>query len=180
MASGEIVAILSSPLQPGTDMATPRAVVGGSTPPEKIPTYAFDPATPESIDFDGILLDNYDGGGVEVRYMYGTSSTVGGNFRWRAAFRAVPDDAEDLSDAHSYQYQFRTTPGIPAVGIVRYAKDIPGVMPPGIRFTHGAQMDNLAAGEKFILRFGRHATEGDDTSTADALLYPDSILITER
>ena len=84
--------------------------------------------------------------------------------KWQAAFRAVPDDAEDVdTTAHSYTYNHSGGVTVPsAIGEAGYDD---------ITFTDGADMDSVAAGISFILRIKRDPADPLDNMTSDASLW---------
>ncbi len=144
---------------PPTTLGAARVnLVGGATPAEAYPGWAFDQAVDEYLDFPGELLASYAGRGVEVRLKWRAASTSN-NCVWRAAFRRIADDAEDIdSTAHSYTYTSVTAAAPSAAGELSYDT------------ITGIDMDGLSAGEAGILRVGRHASSGSDNMTGDAIL----------
>lgn len=152
------------PSGPATLFFQPTTVAGASTPAEVIPVLAADASTDEFYDFYG-NAQGYAGGGLTLRIPWSAASATTGGVRWRAAIRAIPDDAEDLdTSAHTYDYNGVNVAAPPsAAGEVDYAE---------IAFTDGADMDSLANGENFILRLSREATDGtNDTMAGDAYVH---------
>jgi hypothetical protein len=131
---------------------------GGSTPAEGVPHLAFDSATAEYADVTATLPLNYGGGGITLTVKWASGATSNATV-WRAAFRRVANDAEDVDTSHTYDYNSVTATTASAVGKWDYAD---------ITFTDGADMDSVAAGESFILRIGRDAANGSDDMTGDA------------
>lgn len=162
MATGDIVGVIYSVVPPATTYATPDARAGGSTPAESFPVWDFDDSTAEHLDLYGVLANNYSGGGLTVRIYWSATSATSNACVWNAAFRRINDDAEDVDTSHSYDYNAVTATTASASGEVDYAE---------ITFTSGADMDSLAAGEQFVLRIRRDATNGSDNMTGDAELH---------
>lgn len=142
---------------PATTAAQLDTIAGTSSPAESFPVLAFDTTTVEYADFVGRLPENYGGGGITLKIMSGANTTTG-TLQWAAAFRRIVDDAEDIdTSAHTYDYNTVNIGTLPsAVGEFGYDN---------ITFTDGADMDSLAAGERFILRIRRDT--GSDTAAAD-------------
>ena len=152
-------------MPPATVYATQDSITGASTPAEAVPVLDFDGgSTDEHIDFYGVLPQHYAGGGLTLTFVWSASSATTGDVRWGAAFRRIVDDAEDLdSTAFTYDYNEGNDTTASAVGEVSYFN---------ITFTDGADMDSLAAGEAFILRVRREASDtGNDTMSGDAELH---------
>lgn len=161
MASGDPVLQIIDVMYPGSNPATPDVRAGGSTPAENVSVWDFDASTAEYLDFK-VILRGYDSGGLTMFLPYSMSSATSGNVVWRAAFRRVQDDAEDIDGSHTYDYNSTTDAVASASGELSY---------PTITFTDGADMDSFANGEVAILRVGRDAANGSDTATGDAELW---------
>lgn len=122
---------------------------------------AFDAAADESLDFEGVLPDNYDGGGLTVTLVWMAASATSNNVVWNADIERHQDDAVDL-DSDSFGGANAVTAATASVsGEVSYDN---------ITFTNGADMDSLAVGESFRLRITRDADNGSDNMTGDAQL----------
>lgn len=163
MASGNTLLVFTA--RDGVPSATSGAahgiLAGAASPAEGVPYLAFDSATAEYADFQGVLPRNYASGGLTLTLHWASGVTTN-NTVWNAAFRRVQDDAEDLdTTAHSYDYNAVTATTASAAGEVDYAT---------VTFTDGADMDSLAVGELFVLRIKRDATNGSDTMSGDAYL----------
>lgn len=157
MASGDPVQIFAdSP--PAANQALTGMRAGGSTPAERFPVLGFDAGNIEYWDYH-CRLDNYANGGLTfvIEWMAATATT--GVVRWEAAIRANPDDAEDVDAAHTYDYNAVDDTTASASGESSRAT---------ITFTNGADMDNLANGETFVLRIRRNASHANDTMAGDA------------
>lgn len=165
MASGETLLILT-PLNntpPATLFATLDTMTGTSTPVEAVPVLDFDDTTVEYADFYCQMPRNYGGGGVTLQFAWSGAANTN-EVIWSAAFRRVADDAEDLdTTAHTYDYNNTGALTAPsAVGEVVYDT---------LTFTDGADMDSVAAGEYFILRVRRFASDAGDDMAGDASLH---------
>lgn len=170
MASGENMLQSAIAVQSLTNPAIFDTRVGGSTPEEAFPVYDFDPDTVEYMDFSCRLSNDYAGGGLTLTGPWFASTAVSGNVRWGAAIRRIDNDGVNVGTAHTYDYN-DVTDAAPGTLGQKTEFTIP--------FTNGADMDNLAAGETFILRIRRNATDGADTMTGDAELWADNIGIRE-
>jgi len=170
MASGEFIASISPAEPTGTDYATFDTIEGGSTVPERIGVYDFSGSDEEFMDFACVLLPQYDGGGLTLRIIWSASVGFANHTVWQAAIRRVADDAENLNTSHNYSYQIVEAAAPSAVGEVSYDE---------ITFTDGEQMDDLEAGEKFILRIKRDPAHPNDDMAGDAELHAQDLLIKE-
>lgn len=163
MASGQTLVVFTARdgVPSATAGATHGILAGAATPAEGVPYLAFDSATDESADFLGIMPRAYAGGGLTLTLHWASGVTSGATV-WNAAFRALPDDAEDINTtAHSYAFNAVTATTATVAGEVDYA---------AITFTDGADMDSVAAGESFVLRITRDADNGSDGMAGDAYL----------
>lgn len=164
MASGDSLLLflpqMGSP--PATTAATLDVIPGASTPAEAILVLDFDDTTVEYVDFVGAMPLHYGGGGVTVKFTWAGASNAN-EVVWSAAWRYVPDDAEDLdTTAFTYDYNNATAATAPsAVG--ETSEDT-------LAFTDGADMDSVVAGGKFILRVRRFASDAGDDMAGDAML----------
>lgn len=87
-----------------------------------------------------------------------TSGAAGYTYIFEAAIRRINTGTEDLGASHAYDYNSVTVTipaGPPNAGIP---------MAGSISFTDGADMDSLASGEAFILRFRRNGGTATDTA----------------
>lgn len=164
MATGDTLLVLT-PLDntpPATLYATFDTMVGTSTPAESIPLLDFDDSTVEYADFHGLVMPrNYSGGGVTLTFYHSAAANTG-VFGINAAFRAVPDDTEDLdTTAHTYDYNEVAATVASVVGEI--AVDT-------LAFTDGADMDSVAAGGYFILRVKRNTSVASD-ATGDCSIH---------
>lgn len=157
MASGQTVVLIHSIMPPATSGAAFTVRAGGSSPAEQVPVYAFDAATDEYLDFYCTLV-GYAGGGLTFTIASMAATATTGGALVALAIRRIQDDAEDVDTAQTYDYNEVRVPCASASG--EYSYDT-------ITFTNGADMDNLANGEDFILRMRRRgsdstASTGDD------------------
>lgn len=160
MANGRVQILAVRP--PGSSFATPVVIVGGATPAEHVPAWAFDASSIEYLDFL-CRLDGYAGGGLTLTLPWAAESATSGNVIWEAAIRAIPDDAEDLdTTAHSYDFNAASADAAPSA--------LKEVSYPTITFTDGSDMDSWASGELAIIRVRRNASSGSDTMSGDAYL----------
>jgi len=162
MASNDIVGIVYAVVPPATAYATPDARAGGSTPAESFPVWDFDDTTQEHLDFHCVLSPTYGGGGLTIRIYWSATSATTNNCVWNAAIRRINDDAEDIDTSQTYDYNAVTATTANVSGEVAYDE---------ITFTSGADMDSLAAGEQFVLRIRRDASNASDNMTGDAELH---------
>ena len=123
------------------------------------PVLDFDPATAESILFSGVLPPNYAGGGLTVRLSWAATTATGGDVVWSAAFERLSGQDIDSDGFASARTATGTANGTSGVLTVT-----------SISFTHGAQIDSLAAGEAFRLQISRAAADAGDTMSGDAEL----------
>jgi hypothetical protein len=162
MASGGNVGKILKAMPPDANAATIDFRSGGSTPGEQYMVWDFDHTTVEYMDFLCFLI-GYDGGGLDVVIPWSADGTNAGNVIWSVAFRAIPDDTEDVDAVHAYAYNDVTDAAPSVDGEVVY---------PEISFTDGADMDSWADGELAIMRVRRRADQAGDTMNAnDAQLW---------
>lgn len=124
------------------------------------PMLEFDDATDESVYFSGVLSDHYAGGGLTATLMWTSESATSNNCVWTCAVERQASAAAIGSD--SFATAQTVTAVSPSVaGNLEYDT---------IAFTSGAQMDSLAANERFRLLITRDANNGSDTLVGDARL----------
>lgn len=170
MATGNIVGIIGEIVQPSTIYATFDVRSDGSSPVANLPVYDFDDTTIEYLDVY-CRLEGYASGGLTITFDWSATSATTGDTVWGAAIRAIPDDAEDMDAAHTFDYNDGTADTTASASGERSRQTI--------TFTDGADMDSLANGETFVLRIRRNASSGSDTMTGDAELWPFSLVIKE-
>ena len=125
------------------------------------PCLDFDAATNESAVFSGVMPQHYAGGGVSCRIWWGAATATTADTVWTMAFRAIEDDADDIDASHTYDFNTVTDTAPSASGEFTAAV---------ITFTNGAAMDNVGAGDLFLLRITRNADDGADSMSGDAQL----------
>jgi len=125
------------------------------------PVLDFDASTNESAVFSTVMPQHYGGGGVTVYIHYAMSSATSNTVDWDVSWERIGDQQQDV-DSDSFaavnSVDNTTVPGTSGnVDVVSVA------------FTDGADMDSVAAGEKFRLKVTRDASSDD--ATGDAELY---------
>lgn len=119
--------------------------------------FDFDATTQEYLDFEGLMPQAYDGGGVTINYYYMMSSATTGGVVMSAAFerKGTADDLDStqFAAANSASSTVPGTSGYTGSGT--------------ITFTDGADMDSVAAGDPFRLRASRVTGDGSDTASGD-------------
>ncbi len=165
MAHGDTLIVLT-PLDntpPATAYATFDTMTGTSTPAESIPVLDLDDTTAEYCDFYCYMPQNYSTGGITLKFIWSAAATTNTGVL-RAAFRAVPDDTEDL-DTTAQTYDYNTTGALTPANVVgEVAYDT-------LTFTDGVDMDNVAPGSYFILRVGRAPADANDTLVGDLSIH---------
>lgn len=121
----------------------------------------FDDTTNESAVFSCIMPQNYAGGGLEVYVHYSMTSATSGDVDIDVAFERIGTGQQDVDSdgfAAVQSADDQTVPGTSGhVGVVQ------------VNFTDGAEMDSVAAGEKFRLKITRDAAS--DTASGDLELH---------
>jgi hypothetical protein len=169
VASGDHVVVVGCAMPTAAYAATEDHIEGASVPHELIEVRDFSAASKRYCDFHCHLLPGYDGGGLTFRFATSASATAGGatQYRLEAAIRRIADDAEDLdTTVHTYDYNGASISPPSAIGEVTYDE---------IAFASGVDMDNLAAGEDFILRIRRNTDHADDDMPGDMELHVDTV-----
>lgn len=171
MASGDFLFELrpQSATPPTASAATHNTVEGASTPAEMLPVIEFDAAADEYMDWYLTMPEHYAGTTgitctLEIQMASATSSNVRAAIALRE--RATTDDWD--TTVHTYVYNEATLAVPGTLGL-----SVKG----NITFTDGADMDSVAAGDSFVLRFYRNQGHGDDAASGDALL--ERIYVTE-
>lgn len=143
---------------PGTSGAPLNVLAGASTPAEQFPYYEFVNGSVTYRDFLCRLV-GYNSGGLTLSFqVMRTSGSAAATYILEAAIRRINSASEDLGAAQTYDYNAVTVTipaGPPNAGIP---------MAGTITFTDGADMDNLADGEFFFLRFRRNGGTATDTA----------------
>ena len=164
-ASGDTLLLFTAQAAtiPATNGAQYDFIAGASTDNETIPVLDFDGGSADEFaDFYAVLPQNYGAGGFTITVCWAGAATTG-DVVWEIAFRAIEDDAEDL-DTTAHTYVFNTVIATTASAVGELSCD-------NVTFTDGADADNTNAGDPFILRVGRDASDtGNDTLAGDASL----------
>jgi hypothetical protein len=163
MASGDTLLYFDAlnGIPTATIGATLDQRAGGSTPSEQFMVWAFNAASDSFVDFRAVMPQAYSGGGITCRIIWGAFSAGAGDVVWNIAFRSIEDDAEDIDASHTYTVNAVTDTAPSTAGEYTAAS---------ITFTDGADMDNVDAGDPFILRISRDANNGSDTMGGNAEL----------
>lgn len=123
----------------------------------------FDPTTDEFAIFAGVLPRHYAGGGLTIHLHVMASSATSGASRWEVGIERHQAGTDD-SDSDS----FATAQSVGITAVSPSGTEVVG----SVAFTSGAQMDSLAAGERFRIQVRRDAngTTGTDDMAGDAEL----------
>ena len=122
----------------------------------------FDASTDEESVWQGVMPQNYAGGGITLKLHFMATSATSGNVVWQAAFERVAGQDADSDGFASFQASGQVavngTSGIESIAT--------------ITFTNGAQMDSVVAGDEFRLKVRRDAdsTTATDDAAGDAEL----------
>lgn len=141
---------------PASSPATLDTRAGGATPAENVIVWDFDASAGEYMDFLGILPNGYNNAGLTLSLGFTMTTGTTGDVVLRAGIRRL-DTSEDIGSAHSYDFN-GTTHTVESTGEMAVAT---------ITFTDGADMDNLSAGEPFLLRVNRNSTSSGDGAVGD-------------
>lgn len=143
---------------PTTVAATQNVLAGASSPAEQFLYWDFINGSATYVDFLCRLV-GYRGGGLTLSALVlRTSAGAASNYVFEAAIRRINAASEDLGAAQTYDYNAVTVTvpaGPPNAGIP---------MAVTITFTDGADMDSVASGEFFYLRFRRNGGTATDTA----------------
>jgi len=163
MASGNHLAVFHA-----RDGFPPASNYGARDARNTNPVVDFDPSTIETLYFDGILSHLYGGGGLTFEIWFAMTTATSGNVVLGLAMERHQDGTDTIA-SDSFATEQTATVAVPGTA---------GVVKKGtITMTSGAQMDSLAAGEHFRLRFRRVADNGSDTAAGDCELI--AILVKE-
>lgn len=170
--SGTVIARVLKAMPPGTLQAQEYVITGTSTPAESVWVHAFDDSVVEYMDFLCEMSPQYAGGGLTIRICWTTASATSNVCRWEIGIRAMPDDAEDLDNtSHDYSTNGYANNFIEATAPSTAGEPVYDT----ITISAGTNMDNLAAGEMFILRIRRNTTTSGTDLSGDAQLIGLSI-----
>lgn len=128
-----------------------------------VPVLDFDDTANEVAVFQAILPRHYGGGGITVTLKLGATSATTGDMSFKAFFKSITSDADDIDTKNFAAPQVNAAIDAPsASGEFNDA---------AITFTDGAQMDSLVVGEAFFILVMRDAQDGTaDDMTGDAEL----------
>jgi len=119
--------------------------LSGATPDARNahPCWNFDDTTQEWVQMEGVMPRHYAGGGVTVYLHYALATATSGNMRAQTKFERIGDGSQDLdSDGFATANSLSDT-AVPATsGNVKISS---------IAHANGAEMDSVAAGERFRL-----------------------------
>jgi len=116
-----------------------------------------DPDTDMAVIFSGVMPSAYGGGGVTLEIDYLMATATSGDVVLAAAFQSLAV-GQDLSGSVVWSNQ-QVTDTVPATAET--------VATAQITFTDGAQMDSVAAGDAFRLRFARLGSDAVDTAAGN-------------
>jgi hypothetical protein len=127
------------------------------------PVLDFDPDTDESAIFSSVMPRSYAGTtGVTVYIHWSADGATANNVIWDVAFERIGDGQQDV-DSDGFAAVQSVTDAAPGTdGFVTIAN---------VALTNGAQMDNVAVGEKFRMKVTRDADNGSDSLLVDAELH---------
>ncbi len=170
MASGKVVAVITAIVGPASSQASANTIAGASSPAEVFPVWDFADGATSYLDCYGTMGPDYAGGGLTVRLPWASTATTG-DARIGVAFRAFPDDAEDIdSTAFTYDYNLVTITAASAAGETVYDN---------VTFSDGSDMDSVGLGETFIMRIERVGGDAADTMSGTFRLLAHNIQIRE-
>ena len=119
----------------------------------------FDDTVDEESIFRGTMSPNYTGGTITVHVIWSAQTATTGDVRWAVAFERVLVGTLD-TDADSFATEQTVDDTTNAAsGVTEDAQ---------ITFTGGAQLDSLAAGDRFRLKLRRDGAQAEDTLSGDA------------
>ncbi len=154
MATGNVLAVFSplGSIPPASNMATLDVRNVHSV-------LNFDAATEESAYFEGLLPDNYGGGGLTIDLYWLGATATSGDTKWGASMEALASLDQDADSFATEQVATGTANATSGI----YTKT-------SVTMSSGANMDSLLAGEPFRLKIARKAADVADTLTGDAQL----------
>lgn len=153
------ISVRSKALDPCTSTEQARPTVRNNHP--VLGFEAGTSTTRECACFEDVLPAEYGDGGITAKYFWMAASATSGATVWEGYLERQDDDAIDL-DADSFAS---------AQTVAATAASVSGELAyDTIAFTNGAQMDSLAAGERFRFKVCRDADNGSDNMTGDAQL----------
>ncbi len=116
----------------------------------------FDGARDQTAEFSGVLSPAYRESGVIIKIHFSMSSATVGIVRWTVSMsRNLVGDRKRA---------FTTSKAITQAVPGKHRDDTVGEL----RFHNGEEMDNISAGDPFLLKLVREALHPDDTAPGDA------------
>lgn len=117
----------------------------------------LDDTADENFEIPMWMPDNYDGGGITIRFGYMAASATSGTVSVDIALKSMTDDVDNISKSFATAINVNSTTAS-ASGEIKYQT---------ITFTDGAQMDNVGANEWYKINFLRDA---NSTSSTDNMV----------
>jgi hypothetical protein len=155
MASGNTLLLANAGA--ADPLATTPAVMGQRN---SQPTLDFDAAADRMALFSfPVMPANYSGGGITVVLRWVAATATSGNVKWNVEIEG--DNGQDI-DSDSFASAQTVTTACNGTSGIESTTSIP--------FTSGAQMDSVAAGDRFRMRITRDADDGADTMAGNAQL----------
>jgi|10_taG_2_1085330.scaffolds.fasta_scaffold63559_2 hypothetical protein len=124
------------------------------------PVLDFDDTTAESIYFVGVMPQQYTGNGLGVYLFFTMTSAVSGDVDWSVKFERLTTFDQDIDST-----SFSSATSVTNTAVPTNAGEIAST---SISITSGSNMDNIVAGDMFLLEIIRGATA--DTASGDAEL----------
>jgi hypothetical protein len=113
----------------------------------------FDPVTEWTGYLADILPANYAGGGLTFAIKWRSDAAITGDVKWGVSIEAEGTDL-DVDSFASEKTAVSTCAGTSGVEVTT-----------SIAFAAGAEMDNLAVGNRYRVRVARKAADAQDTMT---------------
>lgn len=152
--------------------ATPGVVTGASSPAESFQCWDFDPSTIWYIDIFGVMSGILPAStGCTLKFITVSAATTG-NFIFNAAFRRLP-----AVDWDTTAFTYTTNAQASATTATSGTAGTPTAI--SIAFSTGTQMNSVVAGDSFILRLWRDASNGSDTCSSNIRVLGASLYIEE-
>jgi len=171
MASGFECARIAKVMFPKTQFAQPGAIEDASTIITPTDTLDFQPITADEYVILGCrLLEDYDGGGIKLRFCW-VSSATSGSARWVASIRST-----DVGDSITASFTWSTN----EQGVTTATSGTAGTeVQSEITFADGAQINSILKGEAFELRIHRDYDHAGDDLAVDARILVHTLAILE-
>lgn len=154
--------------------ATPGVVTGASVPAESFACWDFDPSTIWYLDIFGVMTGILPAStGCTLKFLT-VSAATSNAFIFNAAFRRLP--AVDW-DSTAFTSTYASIAQASATITTSATAGTPTAA--SISFSTGTNMNSVVAGDAFILRLWRDATNGSDTCASNIRVLEASIYIEE-